>query len=404
MQVTVNQTLALPVQAPVRPVAARVGVKLLFFMNGALFATWASRVPAVQAAHGLNNAELGLALLAMSSGAVLSMPLAGWLGARFGSARVCQVSAVVYCALIPLIMLAPGFAGLALVLFGFGVVHAALDVAMNAQAILVEKRYQRPIMSSFHALWSTGGLTGAAVGALLAGLGLKPLAHFTLAAALLAGVALLSFPHLLQPSGPGAGDRVDRPTPAFSWPTRGLLALGAIALCVMIGEGAMADWSAVYLRNTIGARESLAAAGYAAFSVAMAAGRFLGDRLTTRFGPANLARAGTLTAAAGLLTALVFPSTAIAFAGFACVGLGFATIVPIVFSAAGHRPGANPEIAVASVTTLGYLGFLVGPPLIGFVSQCVGLRLALGLIVLMSVLAAALAPALGDRLRQPENH
>ena len=403
MQAIFDQSLALPVRAQARPTAARWAVKLLFFLNGALFATWASRVPAVQAARGLNNGELGLALLAMASGAVVAMPTAGWLGARFGSDKVCKATALVYCALLPGLVLAPNFALFALTLFGFGMVHGGLDVAMNAQAIAVEKRYGRPIMSSFHALWSTGGLTGAALGGLLAGQGLKPLAHFAVVAVLLAGAALLTFPHLLERAGaPVEASGKHAPTPMFTWPTRSLLALGAIALCIMVGEGAMADWSAVYLRNTIGTKESLAAAGYAAFSIAMAGGRFLGDRLTARFGPMNLARAGGLVAAAGLLLALMFQNTAVALAGFACVGLGFATIVPMVFSAAGHRPGANPDIAVASVTTLGYLGFLVGPPLIGFVAELVGLRYSLGMIVATSLVAAMLAPALGNRLHHPE--
>jgi fucose permease len=242
-------------------------------------------------------------------------------------------------------------------------------------------------------------LTGAAAGGLLAGQGLKPLAHFTIVAILLGGAALLTFPHLLEKTELPKDAAAKRgPTPVFSWPTRGLMALGLIALCIMVGEGAMADWSAVYLRNCLGTRESLAAAGYAAFSIAMAGGRFLGDRLTADFGPMKLARAGALLAAGGLLLALTFHNTAVALAGFACVGLGYATIVPMVFSAAGHRPGTNPDIAVASVTTLGYLGFLIGPPLIGFVAQGLGLRCALGMIVAASVVAAVLAPSLGNRL------
>ena len=403
MQAILNQRLALPVQVRAKPKAARWAVKLLFFLNGALFATWAARVPAVQAARGLNNGELGLALLAMATGAVFAMPLAGWLGARFGSDKVCKTTALIYCVLLPGLALAPNFALFALTLFGFGMVHGSLDVAMNAQAVAVEKRYQRPIMSSFHAFWSTGGLTGAAVGGLLAGQGLKPLANFTIVAVLLGGAALLTFPHLLDKAEQNAGAHTGiiakrGPTPVFSWPTRGLLALGLIALCIMVGEGAMADWSAVYLRNSLGTKESLAAAGYAAFSIAMAGGRFLGDRLTADFGPMKLARAGALLAAGGLLLALVFHSAAVALIGFACVGLGYATIVPMVFSAAGHRPGANSDIAVASVTTLGYLGFLIGPPLIGFVAEGLGLRCALGIIVATSLVAAVLAPSLGSRL------
>jgi MFS family permease len=374
-----------------KPLAARRAVRLLFFANGALFATWASRVPALQVQLGLNNGRLGLALLAMSAGAVIAMPTAGWLCARHGSEKVCRFAALAYCALLPALALAPDLSLLSLTLFWFGVCHGGLDVAMNAQAVAVEKQYRRRIMSSFHALWSTGGLVGAAAGGLLAGHGLKPFTHFTLAALLLAGVSLLAFPDLLGFRSEAGWPVSGRRGAMFRLPGRGLVVLGAIAWCIMLGEGAMADWSAVYLRSTVGTSESGAAAGYAAFSIAMAGGRFFGDYLSTRFGSVILVRAGAVLAASGLSLALLTPSTGMALAGFACVGLGFATIVPMVFSAAGCRPGFAPGIAVASVTTLGYLGFLLGPPMIGFMAELLSLRFALGIIVATSFLAAILA-------------
>ena len=379
-----------------RPKAARWAVKALFFMNGALFATWAARVPALQAAHGLSHGQLGMALLVMSLGAVLAMPTAGWLSARFGSDKVSKLAALPYCAMLPGLMLAPNLACFVVVLFCFGAFHGALDVAMNAQAVVVENQYARPIMSSFHALWSTGGLAGAAAGGLLAGMGLQPLTHFILAMLLFGGLALAAFPHLLRMDHKNPGTTAaDAHGPAFRLPSRGLLALGVVALCVMVGEGAMADWSAVYLRSNLRANEGVAAAGYAVFSLAMAGGRFLGDRLSARTDAVTLVRVGSALAAGGLLAALIFEHTAVALAGFACVGMGFATIVPLVFSAAGRKPGIAPGIAVASVTTLGYLGFLLGPPVIGFASEFVGLRGALAIVVVTSLTAAVLAPTLG---------
>lgn len=386
---------AAPARAESRPGAARWAVSGLFFLNGALFATWASRIPAVQAERALNPGQLGLALLAMALGAMVAMPVAGVLSARIGSDKVCRIAALIYCGILPGLVLAPGLPVFALCLFGFGAGHGALDVAMNAQAVAVEKRYRRPIMSSFHALWSTGGLTGAALGGLLAARGAGLLAHFLLAAGLLGAGAILTLPHLLEAGRPAVGALGgETAAPTFSWPSRGLLALGAVALCIMLGEGAMADWSAVYLRSTLDAREGLATAGYAAFSIAMAAGRYWGDYLCARFGAVNLVRAGGALAAGGLLLALVSAQAPLALAGFACVGLGFATIVPMVFSAAGHGHGVAPGIAVASVTTLGYLGFLLGPPVIGFGAEWFGLRAALGLVVGTSLLAVALAPSL----------
>jgi predicted MFS family arabinose efflux permease len=294
--------------------------------------------------------------------------------------------------MLPAAVLAPGQLWLAVALFFFGAGHTALDVAMNAQAVVVEKRYQKPIMSSFHALWSIGGLTGAALGGVLASQQLSPLVHFCVMSALFGIGALLVCPALLADVEP-AIIQVKSPAAKFIFTHPRILALGLVALCVMIGEGAMADWSAVYLRNDVGAREGIAAAGYASFSVAMAVGRLLGDRFTTHFGPVRMVRMGGLLAAGGLALALVFGQVIPVLIGFACVGFGYAAIVPIVFSAAGNLPGLSSGAALASVTTTGYLGFLIGPPLIGFTAEGIGLNHALGLIVATSLLAVLLSAA-----------
>lgn len=335
-----------------------------------------------------------MALLAMALGAVIAMPIAGALSARFGSGQVCRLTGIFYCLALPGLALAPSLPWLALCLFSFGAVHGALDVAMNAQAVAVERRFGKPIMSSFHALWSLGGMTGAALGGALAAAALSPLTHFGLASLILGVAAIASFGHLETETVVSQNNDVEK-APLFSLPSRPILALGCIAFCIMIGEGAMADWSAVYLRNTVGTGESLASAGYAAFSIAMAAGRFMGDSLTTRFGAVALVKLGGLISAIGLACALFFGTATAALIGFACVGIGFSTVVPMVFSAAGNTSGVAPGVALASVTTLGYLGFLIGPPFIGFVAQFGGLKLGLGLIVATSLLASLLAPSVG---------
>lgn len=396
MEAVFDRTWASLSRVQALPKAARRAVATLFFVNGVLFATWVSRIPAVQSERALGHGALGLALLAIALGAVIAMPLAGLLTARFGSDKVSKITALMYCAALPGPALAPNRTLFVLALFFFGASHGGLDVAMNAQAVSVEKRYRQPIMSSFHALFSTGGLVGAVGGGLLAALGLTPLAHLSLVAVLSGAGMLLVFPHLLDAGErESAASTAERRTRTSCWPTRGLVALGALGLCVMMGEGAMADWTAVYLRNDLRTTESLAAAGYAAFSIAMAGGRFLGDRLSTRFGPVYLVRISGAVAAAGLSVALVFEQTAAALVGFACVGAGFATVVPMVFSAAGRTVGFASGVALASVTTMGYLGFLAGPPFIGFAAELFGLRGALWIIVATSLLAAALAPAVG---------
>jgi MFS family permease len=372
--------------------AARWAVRALFFMNGALFATWASRIPAVQSALHLTNGQLGLALLAMALGAVVAMPVAGAMSARVGSGWVCRVMAVLYCLALPGLALAPNLPVLAVCLFCFGAVHGGLDVAMNAQAVAVEKRFGRSIMSSFHALWSLGGMVGAGIGGLVAGAALSPVAHFFAASLVLGAMAVASF-GALETEGGSASTR-DR-VPLFALPSGGLVALGGIAFCIMIGEGAMADWSAVYLRSGVGTGESMASAGYAAFSISMAAGRFLGDTLAARFGPVALVRVGGLIAAFGMAFGLLSGGAVTALIGFACVGIGFSTVVPMVFSAAGNTPGVSAGVALASVTTLGYAGFLIGPPSIGFIAQLCGLKLGLGIIVMTSLLASVLSPWVG---------
>ncbi len=376
--------------------AARWAVTALFFVNGALIATWCSRIPAIQSAHHLDNGGLGLTLLCMALGAAITMPLAGAVINRLGSDRVSKLAALAYCGMLTVVSLAPNPVCLAVALFLFGAFHGSLDVAMNAQAVAIEKRYGRPIMASFHALFSAGGLAGAAGGGLLASLGLKPSLHFSLVTALFACAILVIMQYLLNVCEEKTlleGNPTS--TPLLVWPTPQVLALGSVAFCVMMGEGAMADWSAVYLRNVLLTDESVAAMGYAAFSIAMAAGRLVGDWLTACLGRVKLLRLGGALAAAGLLMALVSRETTVALAGFTCVGLGFATIIPMVFSAAGNTPGMAPGAALASVTTMGYLGFLIAPPTIGFVAELFGLPMGLSLLVVTSITASLLARTVG---------
>ena len=378
---------------------SRFAVAALFFLNGALFGTWVSRIPAVKSALGLSDGVFGVALLAMALGAVLAMPLSGWLSGRWGSHRVCQGVTLVFCGLLPILALATSFPAFVVLLFGFGVAHGGLDVAMNAQAVDVEKRYRRSIMSSFHALFSAGGLAGAAGGGLIAVHGIPPVAHFAGLAGLLAVVALAAFPHLLDDRAPADARRSGSSGAAhgfrFALPSTALIALGALAFSTMVGEGAMADWSALYLRRILHSSEGFAAAGYAAFSVTMAAARFFGDGAATRFGPVRLVRGGGLIALVGLGLVLLSPWAGPALAGFACVGLGLAAVCPMTFSAAGRTPGLSAGAALSSVTTLGYLGFLIGPPIIGFAAEIVGLRGALGVLVLTGTCIVALAPKVG---------
>ena len=257
---------------------------------------------------------------------------------------------------------------------------------MNVDAAALERRSAKPIMSSFHGLFSLGGMVGSAIGGAFAAAGVPPLTHFVVSAVLFGAVAICVFPWLpaeQADGGPSLGFRFTRP----------LAILGAIAFCVLVGEGAMADWTAVYLRDVLGTGPGSAALGYAVFSGAMAAGRFTGDWLNLRLGPARLVRGGAVLATVGIGFALAGNSVALALIGFACVGAGFSCIVPIVFGAGANVEGIAPGAGVAAVTTAGYLGFLTGPPLIGFTAEFAGLRVGLAVVAILSAVAALLAGA-----------
>ena len=361
--------------------APRLAVLGVFFTNGVVIGTWVVRIPAIQQRLGLGEGLLGLALLGAAVGALVAMPLVGALVTRFGSRRVVGTAAL----LLSLSLIAPALASnmflLVAALMLFGAANGGLDVSMNAQAVEVERGYGRPIMSSFHAAWSFGGLAGAALGGLLAFLGVDPMPHFS-AVAVLSAIAFVGAYRALLPSH---ADASEEGTPAFARPTRALFGLGIISFCVLLGEGAMGDWSAVYLNNTLGTGPGFAAAGYAAFSLSMAFGRLFGDGLTERLGSATLVRSCGALAALGLGTALAVGQPLVALIGFACAGAGFSIVFPAALSAAGRTEDMATGPALAAVSTAAYTGFLVGPPFIGFLAELTGLGYALYLVVALSI-------------------
>jgi len=358
---------------------SRLAGLLAFFTNGALMATWVSRIPAIQSKLGLSEGALGMVLIGLSAGMLTALFLAGGLTARFGSTVVTLICALVSCLVLPFLAIVSQPIVLFAVLFVFGGGISAMDVAMNEQAVLVERNAGRPLMSSFHAGYSIGGVAGALMGAgMTAVAGLSTLHHFVIAAAIFSGVIVFSFPHLLP---------VERETGekgvVFRFPERSLWILGAIAFCSAIGEGTMADWSAVYLTQVLNTEAALAALGFAAFSLTMTIGRIFGDFLSRKWTPALIVRAGGFIAALGVLMAVLTDNPLIAVAGFAAVGVGLANIIPLLFGAAGNFPGISTGAGIAGVATIGYAGFLVGPPFIGFVAEEMPLRVALFLVALI---------------------
>jgi hypothetical protein len=376
--------------------ATRLAITLFFFADGLLVGSWAARIPAVQRQAALTSSELGLALFAMALGALVAMPLAGRVSERAGSRRVTVAALLSGSASFFLASVATDLGGLAVALFAFGASFGAINVSANAQGLALERLYGRSILSSFHAAFSTGGLVGAGLGAVAAGLAIAPREHFGALALALVVVAVAGGRGLLPPAA-------DDPAPARALvrPPRALLVLGAAAFFTLLAEGAALDWSAVYLSGSVGSTAGVAALGYTGFALAMATSRLVGDRLNGRFGPVALARGGGLLAAFGLTLALAIGSTPAALAGFAAMGAGLGVVVPVLFRAAGTTPGVSASAGVATVSTLGWLGFLSGPPAIGFAAGAVGLRTSLVLVVVATVGLALLAGSAGPRRSRP---
>ncbi len=364
------------------------GTVILFFAHGLIVGTWVSRIPAIKSELHLNNAVLGLTLLSSAFGALCTIPFTGWLISRFGSKRVTSVGSIAFCSAVALMGLAWNAFTLAIALFIFGGFAAAMDVSMNAQGVEVEKAMGTPTMSRFHAMFSFGAMAGAGIGGWIAAHNVTPVAHFTASGLINLLAVLGAIPLLLE-------THVHMAARGHRLPLRNippvLIALSAIGFCILLSEGAMADWTAVYYRQILHTGPGIAAEGYAVFSAAMAVFRFFGDSITARFGPFHTVRAGCVVAAIGLSWTLSIHLPALGLPGLAVTGAGLSVIIPLVFGGGGRVPGVNPGPGIATVTGIGYIGFIVGPPTIGFASQLVTLRYALGIVVACCLIAAYLS-------------
>jgi MFS family permease len=357
----------------------RWAINAIFLLNGFSYGNWISRLPRFQEIYGLDNGGIGLILLSHAVGALIAMPFTGLLISRIGSRRAAIYAAWSFLFWMIFIPLAPNALLLGVLFFGMGISGGMLDVSMNAQAVLIEKMYQKPIMTSFHALFSLGMMLGAGFGALFIRLGMDLLPHLYSITALGILLAWYGTPRLIV-------DRLRDATAeggSFQLPNRALLGMGLIAFCCMLGEGAMADWSTNYLEKIAQAPPAIAPLGLAAFSMAMMIARFLGDSARDRWGDGRLLIAGSVFAVIGLSLVLAVLEPFVIIMACLLVGLGLSVIVPIAYSKAGNMPGIEPGVGISMVTTVGYSGFLFGPPIIGFVADWVGLRIALGVVLIL---------------------
>jgi fucose permease len=387
-------------------VRARIAVSTLFLLYGLILGTWTARIPAVKEKLALTDGRLSIGLLAFAAGAIVGMQASGRLVDRYGSRTIMIPAIFVDGALLITPAYAFDVASLAGALLVFGAVHGTLNVAMNVYAVEVQRAWKRSIISSCHAVYSIGGFLGAAVGGAFASAGLGPAATFVSVAATVAAVALWAS-RLASLFAGRAGDSADHEgTPdergGRAFAMSGVLFLGVLVFCCLVGEGAAADWSAVYLRDSLRSSAGFAAAGYATFSIMMTAGRLVGDRLAVRFGPVRLVRWCAVVASSGLAVALVIDRPVAGVIGFGCLGAGLSCIAPQVFSAAGNQNPARAGNAIARVASLGFVGFVVGPVVIGSTAQLIGLPRALGIPAVLAMFVALTAPALRPRTSRVE--
>jgi MFS family permease len=364
---------------------AALAVAAAFGVNSFLFGLWASRIPEVQQNLALGEGELGIALLGMPIGAVTIMPFMGWITERIGAGKALLLSTLGFSIAISLPPLATSLYGLLSILLLVGLTNGAMDISMNVAGTAVEKQYRVAILAVCHSFFSFGGMAGALIGSITAGLSLAVGGLL-----FMGGVLGLVFTFFVRRILTGVA-HIKSTAAIFALPSTGLLLLAFIGFCVMLGEGAIADWSAVYLRKVTKASPMVAGLGYAGFSLAMGIGRLYGSKIAALFPTRTILISGSLTAAFGLMFALLVSNSLLVVAGFSITGLGYACLVPILYNEAVALPALVPGSSIAAIAGTGYVGLLLGPPLIGLFAEATSLQGGLLIVVLLALLAALCA-------------
>ena len=359
----------------------RLAVSLFYFGQGLAFASWASRIPIIKNELQLTEAQLGTILLMLPIGQLMTMPISGKLVSKYGSHRILPITAIIYLAVLCLIPFAQNAWHLGGILWLFGVIGNMCNIAVNTQGVLAEELYKKSIMSSFHGAWSIAGFTGALIGLLTLNLHLSTATHFFMIASLMIFNIFLNKSFLVQ----DASTKSEKKGFSFK-PDRLLISLGVIGFCSMATEGAMFDWSGVYFSDIVKAPANLLTLGYASFMVMMALGRFAGDAVIRKIGRQRTLQISGILMFVGMMTAVVFPNLIICTLAFMLVGIGVACNVPSVYSVAGKHKTIASGVALAMVSSVSYLGFLIGPPLIGYIAELFSLRYSFGIFALFGLL------------------
>ncbi|CAI1520141.1 MFS transporter [Serratia fonticola] len=361
--------------------------RLAFFIAGLAMATWAPLVPFAKTRIAIDDGSLGLLLLCIGVGSIMAMPLTGLLTGKFGCRRVILLAGIALCIDLPLLVLMDSTLGMALALLLFGAAIGMIDVAMNIQAVVVERASNRAMMSGFHGFFSIGGIAGAGGVSALLWLGLGPLQATLIAVVAILALLLIASKNLLRESGG------DKEGPMFVLPRGWVMFIGLLCFIMFLAEGSMLDWSALYLTTMRGMDHNQAGLGYALFSIAMTIGRLNGDRVVNAMGRYQVLLLGSLCAAIGLALAITIDSAIASLIGFMLVGVGASNVVPILFSAAGNQRVMPANLAIASVTTVGYAGILAGPAVIGLIAQVSSLTFALACVAALLLIVTASAKA-----------
>lgn len=360
---------------------SRIAAGFFFFACGLIFASWAARIPYIKDQFQLNEAELGGVLFMLPLGSFLALPFAGWVVHKLGSKTICFVSAVLYAIILVGISFVKTVTLLSICLFFFGFLGDILNIAMNTQGLDVQKQLNKPILSSFHAMWSVGAFTGALIGGWTLKFQLSMTVHYLIIMGMIILFSLVAVKYLLQEN-----DQEDDDKPLFAKPDKALWVIGLICLCGTLCEGAMADWSALYYRQIINDIGKVSTTGFTAYIFFMSLGRFLGDRVIMQLGYRKVMMLDSFLIAGGLLLAIGIATPWAVLMGFAMAGFGVSTIIPVAYTIAGQAETMKPSVALAAVSTIGFSGFLIGPPVIGFIAHSTGLRYALLLVVLLGIL------------------
>ena len=374
----INTLVATPSQTEVKRHVMRLAVAAFYFCQGLCFASWASRIPDIKTKLHLDEAQLGSLLLALPLGQLLMMPVSGRLVTKYGSKNVLSIAIILYAVELTNLGWASQGWQLGLALFFFGVFGNLSNISVNTQGVLAEKIYGRPIMASFHGAWSTAGFTGALIGLLMMNLKLTPRTHFFIVITLVLLVALIAWKYLI----PGTTAATEKKK-FFSRPDSTLVKLGIIAFCCMAAEGTMFDWSGVYFKEVLQVKQSLVIVGYASFMVMMATGRFTVDRIIAKVGRKKWLQISGVLILTGLMIAVIFPYLISATIGFLIVGFGVSAVVPTVYSTAARATKIAPGMAIAAVSGISFFGFLIGPPLIGYIAQLASLRYSFAIVALL---------------------